>query len=187
MTSAPTSTWNDIVSTSTHIDASVADAWAVLTDFPMWSDWNPLIHPIALAAPAYSFTVASRISATLHLPGQFSPVMMNTNLLTVDPPSPSTPTTATAGFSWGGYQGVGRLMTHIFYGHHFFELRVDGEGCLFTNRESFSGLVVWAGRVSGAGWYRNLMANTRKGFESMNAALKGRVEKQQADVRAAAK
>ena len=38
---------------------------------------------------------------------------------------------------------------------------------------------VWVGRVTGAGWYRNLMANTRRGFESMNHALKGRVEKRQ--------
>ena len=102
---------------------------------------------------------------------------MHTYLQSVDPPSSSM--SATSGFSWGGYQGLGKLLTYVFYGHHYFELTAEGNGCKFTNREHFYGLAVWIGRVTGGGWYRDLMANTRRGFESMNRALKERVEQQQ--------
>ena len=174
------------MSTSIHINAPPAQVYSVLTNFPSWSEWNPLIQPIALAAPAYSFTAGSRLTASLHLPGQSSPIAMHTYFQSVDPPTSSAPA-AVSGFSWGGYQGVGILMTHVFYGHHIFELTAEGDGCRFTNRENFSGLAVWLGKLTGAGWYSNLMANTRRGFELMNQALKERVEKQQANTATAAK
>ena len=191
---APASKWRDNVSTSILINAPVSVVYSILTDFPLWSEWNPLIQPITLQPPSSSFTTGARLTATLHLPGQSAPIAVHTYLQSVEPPSTMAGTAGAAavgsssrsGFSWGGYQGMGVLLTDVFYGHHMFELRAEGDGCRFTNCEDFSGLVVWVGRVSGARWYRELMGNTRRGFESMNAALKQRVE-QQTGVQAAAK
>ena len=123
---APASKWRDNVSTSIVIDAPLALVWSVLTDFPAWSDWNPLIQPIALQPPAYSFTAHAPLTASLHLPGQSAPINMRTYLQSVHPPTAHTPTAA--GFSWGGYQGLGVVMTHVFYGRHHFELVRESDG-----------------------------------------------------------
>ena len=66
---------------------------------------------------------------------------------------------------------LGRLfLPGIFDGEHSFEMSALGEGrTRFVQREQFSGLLVpflWNG----------LAANTRRGCEAMNTALKERAE-----------
>jgi len=67
---------------------------------------------------------------------------------------------------WLGKLGLGGL----FDGRHRFELRTDGNATVLVQSEQFSGLLI--------PFLGKLLKQTEKNFESMNQALKKRVESQ---------
>lgn len=68
-------------------------------------------------------------------------------------------------FSWVGHF----LFSGVFDGEHIFRIESFENGCLFIQKENFSGLLVSI-------FLRNLEKNTRAGFNLMNLALKERAE-----------
>ena len=72
------------------------------------------------------------------------------------------------------------MVPGVFDGAHHFDVRerteAEGGGCVLEHGEDFSGLMVWTGKATGAGWYSGLTSNTRTGFERMNEAVKARAE-----------
>ncbi|MCO6452662.1 MAG: SRPBCC domain-containing protein [Caldilineales bacterium] len=137
--------------TEITIDAPVADVWRVLTDFAAYPDWNPFVRSIegklAIGAPLKVLLGASG-SRTM----TFKPTV--TKLKPLEE------------FRWLG----SLFFPGIFDGEHIFELQAKTpETTLFTQREEFNGFLVSLilGRTG---------ADTRRGFEEMNAALKARAE-----------
>ena len=160
-----TSYWHDSIYTSIAIDAPPSLVFSVLADFRTWSDWNPLIQPISLSPPTAPFTAGSRVHATFHIPGRPDDVV-TTTLVTVDRRSLT--------FSWRYHL---TSLLPLLSSQHYYEVVEDGSRCVFVHRETFSGLVIWLGRVSGSSWWRGVIAKTTRGFELMNNALKDRAER----------
>jgi hypothetical protein len=139
------------LTTSIVIQASSDAVWATLMDFDTFPDWNPFIRKIGGER-----AVGSQLSVQLQNPGgramSFSPIV--------------TKVDTNRHFSWLGKLGIKGL----FDGHHHFEIEpLDAETVRFTQSEDFGGALVpilWP----------MLAKKTEGGFESMNSALKARVE-----------
>lgn len=139
------------LTTNIEIKSAPEAVWATLMDFDAYPEWNPFIQEISGAAE-----MDTQLSVRLQNPGgkamTFTPTVTSAE-------SPRR-------FSWLGKLGF----KGIFDGHHRFDIEPTGNGTvLFTQSEEFRGALVpilW-GMVNG---------KTRAGFESMNAALKKRVE-----------
>ncbi len=137
--------------TSIEIDGAPEAVWTALMDFGAYPEWNPFILEISGDA-----VIDGQLNVRLQNPG--GRAMTFTPTVTVaDPPHR---------FSWMGKLGV----KGVFDGHHRFGIEPTANGSVvFTQSEEFSGFLVpilW-GMVN---------SKTRAGFESMNAALKERVE-----------
>lgn len=139
-----------VLETDIHISAQPEDIWTVLTDFQSYPEWNPFIKEIRGAI---------QTGERLHV--------------SIDPPNgkkmafkPSVKTVlVNETFSW-----VGRfLFPGVFDGEHIFTIRKTDDGCILTQKENFSGLLVPL-------FWKSLDTHTRAGFELMNKALKERVE-----------
>lgn len=137
------------VSSAVEIDASPERVWAILTDLPGHSSWDPFITSIS-----GSLVPGQKINVMIHPPGSrptsFKPTV--------------TSVVENCELAW-----LGRLvMPGLFDGAHRFTLEPAQPGTKVQASESFSGLLV--------PFFRSLLQHTQQGFEQLNAALKRRAE-----------
>lgn len=135
----------------THItiNSSASKVWEVLTDTLKYASWNPFIIKVE-----GEFKTGQTVKNTLHLNGKdnvFEPeiVVCKSN----------------EQLRW-----IGKLPLGMFTGEHYFTLKeIAPNQTVLTHGENFSGwlsgLILW-----------QVGANTKRGFEAMNRALKQRVE-----------
>jgi hypothetical protein len=134
-----------------EIDAPPSRVWNVLTDFAQFPDWNPFVRYIE-GEPRKG----ERLRVTIEPPGgrqmTFTPTVIAAE--------------TTKELRWLGRLGF----RGVFDGEHYFKIEPRGvNGSRFVHGERFSGLLVPFLRKS-------LDTSTRAGFDSMNRALKKRVE-----------
>ncbi len=139
------------IDSEVQIDASPEEVWNVLMDFKAYADWNPfIIFNGGLAEPG------ERLDLRLKQPSgkSFSIIPFVTEFVENEK------------FEWLGSMCV----TGIFDGRHTFELEEHDGGTLLKQYETFRGLLAFP--MGWIGTYKKMM----NGFESMNEALKKRVE-----------
>ena len=140
------------IAARTPIAVPAEQAWAVLTDFARYPEWNPFITRIE-----GSLTVGEHLDVELSLPGR-KPVRMKPRVVAADPGR---------SFAWLGKFGVRGL----FDGEHHFDVVSGADGsCVLEQSETLRGLLVPALK-------RMLTGPTPEGFASMNEALRARVER----------
>lgn len=133
-----------IIETSIRIEAAASVIWDILMDFENYPNWNPFITYISGAQEIHG-------KLKVHIQPPASKAMTFTPVVIKHLPNQI--------FSWKGKLGIQGL----FDGTHTFELKSnENDVTTFIHRESFTGILVS---------FINLHA-TKKGFESMNAALK---------------
>ena len=137
--------------TEIEIDASAKRVWELLTDFASYPEWNPFIRSIG-GQPA----PGERLRARLEPPGGLA-MTFKPKVLTAEP---------NRELRWLGHL----LVPGLFDGEHSFTIQpLEDDRVRFVQREAFRGLLVPL-------FARSLESKTRRGFEEMNRALKGRVE-----------
>ncbi|RMG58841.1 MAG: SRPBCC domain-containing protein [Bacteroidetes bacterium] len=141
------------ITTTFEYQATPEQVWAVLTDFDAYPEWNPFI--LSLRGKPEP---GARWDVFLQPPGargmRFQPLVKVWE-------SGHT-------FAWEGSLGFRGL----FDGYHMFRLEALGGGrTRLIHGERFRGIL--AGLI-----LRFIRENTRKGFESMNAALAQRLASQ---------
>jgi hypothetical protein len=137
--------------TEIEIDASAKRVWELLTDFASYPEWNPFIRSIG-GQPA----PGERLRARLEPPGGLA-MTFKPKVLTAEP---------NRELRWLGHL----LVPGLFDGEHSFTIQpLEDDRVRFVQREVFRGLLVPL-------FARSLESKTRRGFEEMNRALKGRVE-----------
>jgi hypothetical protein len=138
------------VRTTIEIEAPPLAVWAVLVDLAAYPTWNPFI-----TSALGTVEIGGRLDLRLEPPGgrrlRFRPLV--------------TQVEEARAFEWLGSLGVRGLLD----GRHRFELRGTALGTELVHSERFEGLLVRAAR-------RSLDGPTRAGFESMNLALRERVQ-----------
>jgi len=137
--------------TEIEIDAPAERVWRLLTDFASYPRWNPFIRTIS-GRPI----PGERLEVRLEPPGgrrmTFKP-----EVLEAEPERT---------LRWLGHL----MVPGLFDGEHSFTIEPLAEDRVrFVQREAFKGLLVPL-------FARGLEANTRRGFEQMNGALKERAE-----------
>ena len=139
------------IRTEIEISASAEDAWAVLSDFAQYADWNPFIYKAA-----GTLEVGGRLDLTIDA-GDGKSMRFRPKLTDVTPP---------LSFCW-----VGRvLVPGLFDGEHRFTLEtIDENRVRLIHEEQFQGLLVNP-------ILKRIRENTQQGFQAMNAALKTRLE-----------
>ena len=137
--------------TEIEIAGPVSQVWRVLTDFPAYPRWNPVVRSIRGAA-----TPGATLYVVFHPRGSI-PVWF-----------PATVSVASADteFTW-----TGSLLTpRIFSGEHYFRLEaIDGKRTRLIHGEAFRGPLAPL-------MYRMLGNYNRSGFVAMNDALKAHIE-----------
>ena len=134
-----------------QIDAPAERVWKLLTDFDSYPQWNPFIRNIS-GQPA----PGERLEIRLAPPGGRAMTFRPT-VLTAEPQRE---------LRWLGHL----LAPGLFDGEHSFTIEPLAEDRVrFVQREAFKVLLVPL-------FARGLEANTRRGFEQMNGALKERAE-----------
>lgn len=133
-----------------HIADTPDSVWASLTDLDSYADWNPFI-----TGARGEVCDGSALTMRMEPPG--GPAMSFTPTVTMVDVGRT--------FEWLGSLG----MAGIFDGRHRFTLEPNTAGTCVTQSEEFTGLLVPL-------MWKTLDTKTRAGFESMNLALKGRVE-----------
>ncbi|MEV0648821.1 SRPBCC domain-containing protein [Phytomonospora sp. NPDC050363] len=138
------------LSSTTDIEASPHEIWAVLSDLSAWSEWNPFIFS-ATGEPVVGSTLTLKMRDTQGGEMTFTP-----KVLVADAP--------------GELRWLGRLlMPGVFDGEHLFTLTDLGDGrTRLTQSENFKGLLV-------PFMTKRLRERTGPQFEAMNAALAARV------------
>ena len=139
------------IRTEIEIQASDKRVWQLLTDFASFPQWNPFIRQAK-----GEVKVGARL--LIHLqPSGASGMTFKPIVLKVKP---------NRELRW-----LGRLlMPGLFDGEHIFTIEtLEANRVRFTQREVFTGLLVPL-------FARSLNADTRRGFEEMNQALKSRAE-----------
>jgi hypothetical protein len=133
------------------VDAPAERIWNILTDFESFPEWNPFIPKARGEAK-----VGAKLEVRIQPPGSRPTVFRPT--VTVAEPGHKL-------------QWLGRLlMPGLFDGRHTFILEAKGEkNTHFIQKEEFSGLLASL-------LLRSIGANTLRGFQEMNAALKKRAE-----------
>jgi hypothetical protein len=140
------------IRTDIEIDAAPEQVWEVLEDFSAYPDWNPFIPEIT--GPV---TEGARLQVRLQPPGGRG-MSFRPRLLEVTPGR---------ALRWLGHLGIPGL----FDGEHRFRIEPIGPNRVrLVQEERFTGLLVPL-------ILRFAERGTRQGFESMNAALKSRVER----------
>ncbi|MCU1637944.1 MAG: Polyketide cyclase/dehydrase [Microbacteriaceae bacterium] len=138
-----------IIEHTVEIEAPPEKVWLEFSRTDDYGEWNPFIPQLSGA-----FHVGSRLSVTIR-PGE--------RQMTFRPTVVSVERNRTV--QWLGRLGV----PGIFDGRHEFHLEpLSSGGTRFTQRESFSGLLVGA--------LGSVLADTELGFAAMNEALRSRVE-----------
>lgn len=134
------------IHTQIIINASPTQVWEVLTDFDQYDSWNPFIDYIK-GDIAVGNTIMIKLDGM-----KFKPTVLAYNTNTE--------------FRWIGTLGFKGL----FDGEHKFELIDNGDGTTtFIQSEKFNGILV--GLFS-----KKLDTDTLEQFQSMNEALKARVQ-----------
>jgi hypothetical protein len=136
--------------TQIDIRAPRERVWAILTDFSLFPAWNPFGRQAT-----GELRVGGRLSVVLQTEGG-RPLGFRPRVIRLVPNEELV---------WFGSLGVRGL----FGGEHSFGLTDIPGGTRFVHRESFRGLFVPLLR-------RRLEGETRRRFEGMNRALKGRAE-----------
>ena len=137
--------------TEIEIDAPAKRVWELLTDFASYPEWNPFIRTIS-GQPA----PGERLRARLEPPGGLA-MTFKPKVLTAEP---------NRELRWLGHL----LVPGLFDGEHSFTIQpLEDDRVRFVQREAFRGLLVPL-------FARSLESKTRRGFEEMNRALKGRAE-----------
>ena len=137
--------------TEIEIQSSAKRVWQLLTDFASFPQWNPFIRQA-------NGEVKVGAGLVIHLqPSGASGMTFKPIVLKVEPNHE---------LRW-----LGRLlMPGLFDGEHTFTIEtLAANRVRFTQREVFTGLLVPL-------FARSLDADTRRGFEEMNQALKSRAE-----------
>ena len=137
--------------TEIEINGTIDTVWEVLTDFSLYSEWNPFIKKIE-----GDLIVGAQLKVYMEPPGRkgmtFKPI-----LKILEPKKE---------FRWLG----SLVIPGIFDGEHIFQFeQINKNKIIFIHRENFTGLfapLLW----------KSLNSTTRHGFEEMNKALKNRVE-----------
>ncbi|MHB8370315.1 MAG: SRPBCC family protein [Leptospirales bacterium] len=139
------------IETVIDIHAPVADIWRILTDFPRYEEWNPLV-----IRAAGSLAVGEQLEIVVQLPGR-RPMSFSPTLIELIPDRE---------IRWLGTLGLAVL----FAGEHSFLLIPQANGATrLKHSERFTGILpVFMGRQ----WYERV----RRQYESMNQALKQRAE-----------
>lgn len=139
---------------SVDVDAPAAVVWDVLTDFEAYPEWNPLITSIE-GVPERGERLRVRVEPPGGRAASFRPRVL----------------AAREGETLEWY---GKLFVQgLFDGRHGFDIEErEGGGVRFTQRETFSGLLVGVVLQE---------APLLAGFDAMNDALKERAEAMAAD------
>jgi len=140
------------IATEIDITASPEKVWAILLDFSSYPDWNPFIKSVSGLKEA-----GSKLKVHLQPPGargmEFESIVLR-----------SVPGRE---FRWKGHL----FMNGLFEGEHSFTIESRGKGIVrFTQKEKFTGRLVPM-------MFSVIGAQTLRGFEAMNSALKERAEK----------
>lgn len=137
--------------TEIKINAKPAQVWAILTDFSSYPAWNPFIKSLT-----GDVQVGNTITARIE-PPKASGMTFKPKVLSFE---------ANKKFVWLG----NLLIKGLFDGEHSFELIDNLDGTTtFIQSEKFEGILLPL-------FKKMLDVNTKEGFESMNKALKDRVE-----------
>jgi len=138
--------------TEVEINASVEGIWGILTDFKNYPDWNPFVLSVS-----GELEIGAKLTVRLHQPDS-KPMTIQPSIIRLK---------KNVEWAWQGHL----IFPGIFDGEHCFELEVlDNGKTRFAQKENFKGILV-------ALLWKMLDTKTRKGFESMNRALKKRAEK----------
>ena len=139
------------IETQIEINAPIENVWNVLMDHDEYPNWNPFIKKIS-----GSTALGDKFSATIQNEG--SKPMTFIPLVLVNQPNQE--------FRWKGKLFVKGL----FDGEHYFILeKINATKTRFLHGEHFTGIL--KGLV-----LKMIEADTLKGFEAMNLALKLRIE-----------
>ncbi|MGD2043700.1 MAG: SRPBCC domain-containing protein [Acidimicrobiia bacterium] len=136
--------------TEIEIDARPEEVWKHLTDLRSFSEWNPF-----MIEGSGKVEVGARLKVRMQQPGG--------SAMTFKPTV--TEATAPERFEWLG----SLVFPGLFDGRHRFELMPTASGTHLIHSEEFNGVLVPLLR-------RSLDTRSRAGFETMNQALKARVE-----------
>ena len=139
------------VSVEIEISASASSVWQVLTDFARYPEWNPFVRSVSgelVDGGELSVTTASLLGIQLNFQLKVDSIHEN------------------SGMRWLGQT----IKPGLLDGRHYFEIHERSpDRVRFVQYEEFSGTMVpFAWPV--------LSPLSRRGFESMNKALKERVE-----------
>jgi hypothetical protein len=136
------------ITTEIIINSPVDKVWEEFTDFSKYPDWNPFIKKIA-----GDFKTGSRIEVEFHTQGH-KPMVFTPDILVMQKNSI---------FQWEGKL----LMPGIFTGRHTFQLvEIEKNKTKLIQKEDFNGILVPFFSFD----------STLDGFQSMNKALKERIE-----------
>lgn len=134
------------------INASVERIWSILTDFEKYHEWNPFVQYIN-----GELELGGKLVAELHQP-ESKPMTIKPSIVDID---------KNKKFAWLGHL----MFPGIFDGEHIFEMELlDNGKTKFIQKENFKGILIPL-------LWKMLDTKTRKGFESMNEALKKEAEK----------
>lgn len=139
--------FTDRLDTDILIHAPLPRVWEVLTDFPRWSDWNPIIRTIS--GP---LRLGATLTTRMH-PQNGRPMTFRPRIVALKPGR---------SFAWQGRLFVPGL----FDGRHCFSLTDEGGATRLHHAESFRGLLVPLLPA------RHFITD----FQAVNAALKARIE-----------
>jgi hypothetical protein len=139
------------IATEIEIGASADRVWQILTDFPRFPEWNPLIRSVHGKAAE-----GAKLKILVESPGR-KPMAFKPRVTRVVPGQE---------FRW-----LGRLIVPgVFDGEHIFEISPRGDDRVrFVHRECFSGVLVPI-------LWKSMDVSTRRGFEAMNEALRKKAE-----------
>jgi len=134
------------VRAATEIAAPADAVWRVLTDLPMFHEWNPFIRD-ARGSTDPGATVHVRVRSSLGVPLAFSAQVLGH--------APGRE------LHWRGHV----VAPWLACGDHVFSIEPLGDGRVrFEQRETFSGLLPALAR-------RLLAREAKRGFDAMNRAL----------------
>jgi hypothetical protein len=134
---------------SIDIAAPPERVWQVISDLPAYARWNPFI-----VRAGGELALGGRLRVTIVAPGH-RPVTFKPRILELEPGRSVT---------WLGRT----LLPGLFDGHHTLTVTPTDEGARFRTREEVSGVLV---PLLGG-----IMRDSQRGFETMAAAVKARVD-----------
>jgi hypothetical protein len=137
------------IATAVDIDAPASLVWRTLIDFAAYPEWNPFIRRIN-----GKLEVGARLEVTIQPPDR-KPMTFRPVVQRVEPERE---------LRW-----LGRvLVPGLFDGEHAFVIEERPGGCRLRHEEAFRGLLVPL--------FGGMLADTERGFATLNAALKRRAE-----------